>query len=110
MNICSRFLNLDRCKCRRLVAGGFARAYEEDLCTAAGPHQFAVGRPGGAEIMQKAIAAAAEHRPGAVVVKYDFRNAHNSLTRPAMRLGLAQGARVVLASHAAKLPDVAPMA
>ena len=60
--------------------------------------------------MQKAIAAAAEHRPGAVVVIYDFRNAHNSLTRPAMRLGLAQGARVVLASHAAKLPDVAPMA
>ena len=54
--------------------------------------------------MQKAIAVAAEHRPSAVVVKYDFRNAYNALTRPAVR----QGARAVLASHAVTLPDVAP--
>ena len=93
---------------RRLAAGGFARAYRAELSTAAGPHQFAVGRPGGAEIMQKAIAVAAENRSSAVVVKYDFRNAYNSLTRKAAREGLAQGARAVLASHAVALPDVAP--
>ena len=93
---------------RRLAAGGFARAYKTELSTAAGPHQFAVGRPGGAEIMQKAIAVAAEHRPGAVVIKYDFRNAYNSLTRDAVRVGLAQGSRFVLASHGVMLPDVAP--
>ena len=93
---------------RRLAAGGFARAYKEELCTAAGPHQFAVGRAGGAEIMQKAVAVAAEHRPGAVTVKYDVKNAYNSLTREAARDGLAQGARTVLASHAVTLPDVAP--
>merc|ERR1711965_740477 len=56
-----------------------------------GPHQFAVGRAGGAEIMQKAVAVAAEHRPGAVTVKYDVKNAYNSLTREAARDGLAQG-------------------
>jgi len=93
---------------RRLAAGGFARAYRAELSTAAGPHQFAVGRPGGAEIMQKAIAVAAENRSSAVVIKYDFRNAYNSLTRKAAREGLAQGARAVLASHAVALPDVAP--
>ena len=58
--------------------------------------------------MQKAIAVAAEHRPHAVVMKFDFRNAYNSLTKPAAREGLAQAARAVLASHAVTLPDVAP--
>ena len=43
-----------------------------------------------------------------VVVKYDFRNAYNSLTRKAAREGLAHAARAVLASHAVALPDVAP--
>ena len=55
-----------------MAAGGLARAFREELTAAAGPHQFAVGRPGGAEVMQKALAVAAEHRPEALVVKYDF--------------------------------------
>ena len=58
--------------------------------------------------MQKAIAVAAEHRPGALVVKYDFKNAYNSLTRAAVREGLEHGKRAVLAAHAVQLPDVAP--
>ena len=93
---------------RRLAAGGLARAYREELSAAAGPHQFAVGRPGGAEIMQKAIAVAAEHRPSALVIKYDFRNAYNALKRDAAAAGWAAGARAVAAAHAVKLPDVAP--
>ena len=58
--------------------------------------------------MQKAVAVAAEHRPGAVVVKYDFKNAYNALTREAVRAGLASGTRSVFAAHAVQLPDVAP--
>ena len=93
---------------RRLAAGGLARAFREELTTAAGPHQFAVGRPGGAEVMQKAIAVAAEHRSSALVMKYDFKNAYNSLTRAAVREGIAHGTRTVPGAHAVQLPDVTP--
>ena len=58
--------------------------------------------------MQKTIAVAAEHRRSALVVKYDFKNAYNALTRDAVRDGLAHGSRTVLASHAVQLPDVGP--
>ena len=56
--------------------------------------------------MQQTIAVAAEHRPGALVVKYDFKNAYNSLTRDAVRSWLEHGSLTVLVSHAVQLPDV----
>ena len=77
-----------------------ARAFREDLTTAAGPHQFAVGRPEGAEVMQKAAAVAAEHRPAALGVKYDFKNVYNSLTRDAVRAGRPENRMIAIAAAA----------
>ena len=59
--------------------------------------------------MQQTIAVAAERgarSTGAVVVKYDFKNAYNSVTRDAVRSGLEHGSRTAFVSHAVQLPDV----
>ena len=45
---------------------------------------FAVGRPGGAELMFKCLYAWTLLRPGAVILKLDFKNAYNSAIRSAI--------------------------
>ena len=46
--------------------------------------QFAVGRAGGPELMHKCLVARTHLRPGAIVLKLDFRNAYNSAIRSAI--------------------------
>ena len=43
--------------------------------------QFAIGRAGGPELMHKCLLAWVNLRPGAIVLKLDFRNAYNSAIR-----------------------------
>ena len=60
-------------------------ALKEDIATAVGPHQFAVGVAGGCEKVQKTPAAATEARPEAVALALDFTNAYNSILRSVIR-------------------------
>ena len=70
---------------RRLAARGACLALKEDIASAVGPHQFAVGVAGGCEKVQKTLAAATEARPEAVVLALDFTNAYNSILRSVIR-------------------------
>ena len=68
---------------RLLVIGGVLRrialkavwfAFSGDLRDASGPMQFAIARPGGPELMHKFPLSWVRLRPGAIVLKLDFRN------------------------------------
>ena len=66
---------------------------------ASGPMQFAIGRAGGSELMHKCLLAWVTLRPGAIVRKFDFRNAYNSRIRSA-----------ILRAISARCPNLSPIA
>ena len=69
---------------RRIALKAVCLAFSDDLRDARGPMQFAVGRPGGAELMFKCLYAWPLLRPGAVILKLDFKNAYNRAIRSAI--------------------------
>ena len=70
---------------RRIVTKAVCKAFAPELRDAAGPRQFAIGRPGGIEILFKAMGVLAEMRPRAAFVKLDFENAFNATDRVAVQ-------------------------
>ena len=66
---------------RRLAARGVCSAFHDELRTAAGPLQFAVGRPAGGEVVQDCLTCLSEARPSAAFLSVDFQNAYNTLGR-----------------------------
>ena len=66
---------------RRLGARAVCAVYRDDLRAACGPHQYAVGRRAGCELVHKSITALVESVPGAVVLAFDATNAYNSMPR-----------------------------
>ena len=76
---------------RRIAAKATCRAFSDELRAAAGPCQYAVGLPGGAETLMKRLDAHASLRRGScVVLKLDFRNAFNSTLRVAILSAVAR--------------------
>ena len=69
---------------RRIALKAVCQAFSADLCDASGPMQFAVGRAGGPELMHKSLLTWTKLRPGAIVLKLDFRNAYNTAIRSAI--------------------------
>eukprot|EP00959_Pyramimonas_sp_CCMP1952_P133521 2792201-Pyramimonas_sp.AAC.1 len=51
---------------RRLAAKAACDVFSDDIKSACGPHQYAVGKPGGCEVMHKCISALTEADPRAV--------------------------------------------
>ncbi len=73
---------------RRLAAKGACFALADELRTAVGPLQFAVGRPAGAEKVHKLLTALSETHPEAAFIKLDCKNAYNSTLRSAVHEGV----------------------
>ena len=75
---------------RRLGLRVLMRVRKEQLCEAAGKHQYGVGRKGGAELLVKCLEAQAQTRPNAVVVKVDLKAAFQTMERaPAFQAMMA---------------------
>ena len=66
---------------RRLALRALMRVKKEDITQAAGPHQYGVGRKGGANLLIKSLVAQTEVRPSAVFVKVDLKRAFQTLDR-----------------------------
>ena len=75
---------------RRLAARGVCSAFHDELRDAAGPLQFAVGRPAGAEVVQDCLTCLSEVHPSAAFLALDFENAYNSLERAAVLAAVAK--------------------
>ena len=84
---------------RRVAAKAVCVALKDQFRRAVGPHQYAVARDGGMEKAHKTLQLLTEMRGDAVFLKLDFRNAYNSVHRPA-----------VLAAVAERLPALLPIA
>ena len=67
---------------RRLAARASCEVHKESIATACGPHQYAVNRKAGCELVHKCITALAEANPRAAVLAFDASNAFNTLPRP----------------------------
>jgi len=89
---------------RRIAAKAVTRAFGDELRKAAGPLQYAIGRPGGLEVLFKALEAQAELYPDACFVKLDFRNAFNSVERAAVLQALRLQCPELLRVGATLLP------
>ena len=60
---------------RLLALRALARSKKKELAAAAGPHQYGVGRVGGASLLVKNLQALAEVRPAATFLKVDLETA-----------------------------------
>ena len=63
----------------RFSFGIDATAARAQTDVAVGPHQYAAGRPGGAEVEVAEIRAAAAHKPDKALVSLDVKNAFGSV-------------------------------
>ena len=66
---------------RRLGLKALMKVKKECVSDAVGPHQYGVGRKGGAELLIKKLEAQAEVRPGAAFIKADVKAAFQRLLR-----------------------------
>ena len=85
---------------RRLAAKVAIAKFEPDFLEILLPHQVGVGVPGGAEAVIHAVRAylSDEHNETKLLVKLDFENAFNTVSR-----------RLILAKVSQHLPDLYPM-
>eukprot|EP00969_Alexandrium_andersonii_P136125 6022675-Alexandrium_andersonii.AAC.1 len=77
---------------RRLAAKAACEVFKDELAEACGPHQYAVGRRAGCELVHKCVSSLAEALPGATVLAFDASNAFNTLPRQAVLDALRQRA------------------
>lgn len=73
---------------RRLTARAVCSQCRDEFAEDLAPHQFAVGMPGGCEVVYKCVLAAAEMHPESLVVAVDLRNAYNRILRGSCVEGL----------------------
>ena len=81
---------------RRLAARAACAAFRDQVRTACGPYQYAVGRQAGCEQVHKAVTALSAADPRCVFLAFDASNAFNTLPRG-----------VVLDAVAKRLPGLA---
>ena len=99
---------------RRLALRALARAQKKELAAAAGPHQYGVGRAGGASLLVKSLQALAEVRPEAAFLKVYLKAAFQTIDRgsdqgcPLAPAGFAVGQRQPLEAFLDQLQQLDP--
>ena len=81
---------------RRLAARALCEVAKDEICSAVGKHQFAVGRAAGCEVVHKCITALTETNPEVLVLAYDATNAFNSIPRGQVLSGVRSRAPTLL--------------